>query len=360
MYGFTPTDEQKMLIEAVSRYAKSDLRPAAHDAEEGKQLPPKLVSKGWELGVLQASIPEAYGGFGERSSVTSVLAAEALAFGDLSGALAVLAPSLFVTPLLLAGSEEQKKKYIPPVIEADWKAFTAALVEASFDFDPNDLKTTAKAAGKDYVLDGVKTYVPYAAEAEALIVYAALEGATHAFIVPKNADGLSVSERIKLMSLNALPLYDVTLKGVRIPQSNRLEGDFGPVLAGMRVANASLAIGVAQAAFEYARDYAKEREAFGVKIAQKQAVAFMLAEMATEIEAMRLLTWEAAWKLDSAKEDASMAAYFAATGAADMAMMVTDRAVQILGGHGYIRDHPVEMWMRNGRGFATFTGLAIV
>lgn len=360
MYGFTPTDEQKMLIEAVSRYAKSDLRPAAHDAEEGKQLPPKLVSKGWELGVLQASVPEAYGGFGERSSVTSVLAAEALAFGDLAGALAVLAPSLFVTPLLLAGSEEQKKNYIPPVIEADWKAFTAALVEASFDFDPNDLKTTAKVAGKDYVLDGVKTYVPYAAEAESMIVYAALEGATHAFIVPKNADGLSVSERIKLMSLNALPLYDVTLKGVHIPQSNRLEGNFGPVLAGMRVANAALAIGVAQAAFEYARDYAKEREAFGVKIAQKQAVAFMLAEMATEIEAMRLLTWEAAWKLDSAKEDTSTAAYFAATGAADMAMMVTDRAVQILGGHGYIRDHPVEMWMRNGRGFATFTGLAIV
>jgi alkylation response protein AidB-like acyl-CoA dehydrogenase len=106
--------------------------------------------------------------------------------------------------------------------------------------------------------------------------------------------------------------------------------------------------------------YAKEREAFGVKIAQKQAIAFMLAEMRTEIEASRLLTWEAAWKLDQGKEDAFVQAYFAATGAADMAMMVTDRAVQILGGHGYIREHPVEMWMRNGRGFATFTGLAIV
>jgi acyl-CoA dehydrogenase len=360
MYGFTPTDEQKMLIEAVSRYAKSDLRPAAHEAEEGKQLPSKLVSKGWELGLLQASVPEAYGGFGERSSVTGVLAAEALAFGDLAGALAVLVPSLFVTPLLLAGSQEQKQKYIPPVIEADWRAYSAALIEPSFDFDPGELKTTARADGGDYVLDGVKTYVPYAAEAEALIVYAALDGATHGFLVPKNAEGLSVSERIKLMSLNALPLYDVELKGVRVPQSNKLEGDFEPVLAAMRVTNAALAIGVAQAAFEYARDYAREREAFGVKIAQKQAIAFMLAEMVTEIEAMRLLTWEAAWKLDTGKEDAPTAAYFAATGAADMAMLVTDRAVQILGGHGYIRDHPVEMWMRNGRGFATFTGLAIV
>jgi len=117
---------------------------------------------------------------------------------------------------------------------------------------------------------------------------------------------------------------------------------------------------VAKAAFEYSRDYAKEREAFGVKIAQKQAIAFMLAEMATEIEASRLLTWEAAWKLDKGKEDAYKHAYLALTGAMDMAMMVTDRAVQILGGHGYIREHPVEMWMRNGRGFAMFTGLAMV
>lgn len=360
MYGFTPTDEQTMLVETVSRYAKSDLRPAAHDAEEGRALPPRLVGKGWELGLLQASVPDVYGGFGERAAVTSVLAAEELAFGDLAGALAVLAPSLFVTPLLLAGNEEQKKAYIPPVIEANWKPYSAALIEPSFDFDPNDLKTTAKLVGGDYVLDGTKTCVPYAAEAETMLVYAAVEGATRALIVPGKTAGLSVSERIKLMSLNALPLYDVKLEGGHVPQANMLPGDFAPLLAAMRITNAALALGVARAAFEYARDYARERDAFGVKIAQKQAIAFMLAEMATEIEAMRLLTWEAAWKLDAGKEDAPVAAYFASTGAADMAMMVTDRAVQILGGHGYIRDHPVEMWMRNGRGFASFTGLAIV
>lgn len=128
----------------------------------------------------------------------------------------------------------------------------------------------------------------------------------------------------------------------------------------MRVATAAAAVGVANAAFEYSTNYAKEREVFGMKVAQKQAIAFMLAEMRTEIEAIRLLTWEAAWKLDQGRENASNDAYLAATGAADMVMMVTDRAVQILGGHGYIREHPVEMWMRNGRGFATFTGLLIV
>jgi alkylation response protein AidB-like acyl-CoA dehydrogenase len=360
MIGFTLTDEQKMLVEAVGRYAKSDLRPAAHEAEEGRQLPSKLIKRGWELGILQASVPDGYGGFGDHSTVTSALAAEALAFGDLAGALAVLTPSLFVTPLLLAGAEAQKQHFIPPVIEADWKPYSAALIESSYDFDPNDLKTTARLDGADYVLDGAKTCVPYAAEAETLIVYARLDGETRAFIVPSKAQGLAVSERIKLMSLNALPLYDLTLTGVRVPLANKLDGDFTTILASMRVTNAALALGVAQAAFEYARDYAKEREAFGVKIAQKQAIAFMLAEMATEIEGARLLTWEAAWKLDTAKPDASTAAYFAGIGAADMAMLVTDRAVQILGGHGYVRDHPVEMWMRNGRGFATFTGLSIL
>jgi acyl-CoA dehydrogenase len=361
MYSFEPSDEQKMLIEAVNRYAVSDLRKAAHDAEENKELPPKLISKGWELGVLQASIPESYGGFGERSAVTGALAAEELAYGDLAGALAVGNPGLFALPILLAGSEEQKKEYLPAIIEADWKHYTAALIEPSFDFDPNDLKTTAKVEGNDFLLNGEKTLVPYANNAEAMIIYAKLKKETKAFIVPRGAQGLKVGEeREKFLGLNAVPFFKVNLDGVKVPKANLLPGGFAPVLDGSRVAIAAMAIGVAKAAFGYSRDYAKDRDVFGVKVAQKQAIAFMLAEMATEIEAIRLLVWEAAWAVDNKKEDASQRAYLAITGAIDMAMMVTDRAVQILGGHGYIREHPVELWMRNGRGFATFTGLAMV
>ncbi|MGB7874623.1 MAG: acyl-CoA dehydrogenase family protein [Anaerolineales bacterium] len=365
MYSFEPDEEQKMLLEAVGRYAENDLRPTGHDAEEEGVLPEKVVNKGWELGVLQASIPETYGGFGERSAVTGVLAAEEMAFGDLAGTLVVNAPSLFVMPILLVGTEEQKQEYIPPVIEMDWLPYTAALIEYALDFDPLELKTTAKTDGDSYVLNGEKAFVPFARDAEAMIVYANLDGNTQAFIVPKGVAGLSVGEEAeKLMSLNALPTYRVKLEGVKVPKANRLGGeeghDFQPILASMRLALAAMAVGVAKAAFEYSRDYAKEREAFGVKIAQKQAIAFMLAEMATEIEAIRILTWEAAWKLDVGKDDAFTDAYLAATGAADMAMMVTDRAVQILGGYGYIREYPVEMWMRNGRGFATLIGLAIV
>lgn len=365
MYSFEPTEEQQMLVEAVGKYAVNDLRTAARDAEEQGELPKKLVSKGWEIGLLQASVPERYGGFGERSAVTGVLAVEEMAFGDLAGTLAILAPSLFATPILLAGSEEQKQTYIPKVIEGEWSPFTAALIEYTFDFDPNALRTNAVLTDDQYVLNGEKAFVPFAKDAEAILVYANLDGRTQGFIVTKDAAGLSVSkEREKLMSLNALPLYRIKLDSVKVPAENRLGGasghDFEPTLASMRVATAAAAVGVAKAAFEYSMNYAKEREAFGVKIAQKQAIAFMLAEMRTEIEASRLLTWEAAWKLDQGKEDAYNEAYLAATGAADMAMMVTDRAVQILGGHGYIREHPVEMWMRNGRGFAMFTGLAIV
>ena len=365
MYSFDPTEEQQMLIDAVGRFAIHDLRPAAHEAEESRELPKKILNKGWELGLLQASVPESYGGFGERSAVTGVLAIEEMAFGDLAGTLAVLTPSLFATPILMAGSEEQRQTYLPRIIEGKWSPFTAALIEYSLDFDPKDLRTTARLQNAEYILNGEKAFVPFANEAEATLIYANLDGMTQGFIVDKNTAGLILSdEREKLMSLNALPLYRVKLENVKVPVSSRLGGvsghPFEPILASMRVANAALAVGVANAAFEYSKNYAREREVFGVKVAQKQAIAFMLAEMRTEIEAIRLLTWEAAWKIDNKKEDASRDAYLASTGAADMAMTVTDRAVQILGGHGYIREHPVEMWMRNGRGFAMFAGLAIV
>ncbi len=364
MYSFEPTEEQKMLVDAIRRYAVDDLRPAARDADEEKKLPPKLIEKGWELGYLQASIPEDYDGFGERSAVTGVLAAEEMAYGDLSGALAVMVPGLFTTPILLAGSEDQKKKFIPPVIEMEWKPFTAALMEPRFDFDPNDLSSTARLDGAEYVITGEKSYVPFAGEAEMMIVYAKLDGRTQGFIIPIDGAGIQIGERQNLLGLHALPLYPVQFENLRVPQESRLGGsgghDFAPILDSSRVALAAMAVGVSKAAFEYSRDYAKDRDVFGVKVAQKQAIAFMLAEMATEIEAIRLLVWEAAWMMDNAKPEASKQAYLAMTGAADMAMMVTDRAVQILGGHGYIREHPVEMWMRNGRGFATFSGLAMV
>ncbi|HEY43693.1 MAG TPA: acyl-CoA dehydrogenase, partial [Anaerolineae bacterium] len=344
MYSFEPTEEQRMLIEAIERYATNDLRAAAHDADETGELPPSLIEKGWQLGVLQASIPETYGGFGERSAVTGVLAAEAMGWGDLTGALAVMLPATYAMPILLGGTEEQKSELLPPVIEAEWKPFTSAFIEPTFDFYPGDMQTTAKLNGDGYLLNGEKAYVPFADKAQSFLIYAALDGQTQAFIVPAGVEGLKVGEREKLMGIGALPSFRVKLKDLRLPLESRLGGedgfDIGPVLASAQVAIAALALGVSKAALDYALPYAKEREVWGVPIAQRQSIAFMLAEMALEIEAVRLLVWEAAWLLDNEK-DATKEAYLAFTGATDMAMMVTDRAVQVLGGHGFIREHPV-------------------
>ncbi len=362
MYSFEPNEEQQMLMDATRKFASADLRPAAHDSEENRETPQALINKGWELGVLQASTPEAYGGFGERSAVTNVLAFEEMAFGDLAGALAICAPALFAVPILLGGSEAQKKEYLPKIVEGAWSPYSAALIEYRFDFDPNALETSAQVADEGFVLNGEKAFVPFAKDAEALIVYANLDGATQGFIVKKAAAGLSVAdEREKLMGINALPLYRVKLENVRAERlGDAADFDFGTILASMQIASAAAALGVSKSALDHATHYAKEREAFGVKIAQKQAVAFMLAEMAVELEAIRLLVWEAAWKLDNGKEDAQNAAYLAFVGACDMAMMIADRGVQIYGGHGYIRENPVELLMRNGRGFPMTLGLAIV
>jgi acyl-CoA dehydrogenase len=166
-----------------------------------------------------------------------------------------------------------------------------------------------------------------------------------------------------LLGIQALPTFSLKLENVKVPAEARLGGEDGfdpaPIIASTQVAMAAMGIGVSKAALDYVLPYAKEREVWGVPIAQKQSIAFMLAEMAIEVESNRLLVWEAAWKLD-AGEDAMKSAYLALTGATDTAMIVTDRAVQALGGHGYIREHPVELWMRNGRGIPTFAGMAMV
>lgn len=362
MYSFDPSDEQAMLVGAVQRYATTDLRPAAHDADEEEALPPALVEKGWELGLLQASIPEAYGGFGERSALTGALAAEELAYGDLSAALAVLLPSTFALPILVAGTEGQKAQWLPDIASGAWLPYTAAWVEPDFNFTARELATRATPEGKGYRLQGKKTYVPYGQSAPAFLVFAMVGDELSAFILEPGMEGLTIRARRPVLGLGALPLHDMNLDGVLAPAESRITlapETTNAILAASHVAVAAMGVGLSRAAYEYALEYAKERVAFDEPIAHKQSIAFMLAEMATEIEAIRLLLWEAAWQLDSGL-DASESAYLALVGASDMAMMVTDRAVQILGGHGYIREHPVERWMRNGRGLPNLVGLAMV
>ena len=352
-----------MLLDAVHRFAQRELRPHLQQADKAGALPETTTRSGWELGLLSASLPEEFGGFGARSAVTGVLAAEELAWGDLAGALALLAPNLVALPVLLRGSAEQKQELLPRFAGETYRPGSAALMEPRYDFDAAALETRAVRRDGKYALSGVKSNVPYAAESDWMLVYAALDGRTQAFLVQKGTAGLVVCDRERNMGLNALPLYAVELRDCLVPATQRLGGEDGAdvsvLLDASRVAWAALAIGLGRAAYEYALDYAKNRKAFGEAIARRQAIAFMLAEMATELEGARLLVWEAAWLLDQGRE-AGREAYLARNLADDMALMVADRAVQILGGHGYICDYPVELWLRNARAFGVLEGLAIV
>jgi acyl-CoA dehydrogenase len=364
MISFSPTEEQQMIVKLVKQFANDEMRKIYRECDENDEIPGHIVETAWAMGLVSSGIPEKYGGpGGEHSAITGALIAEELAWGDLSMAMHILSPALVVYPILEMGTEEQKQKYLPAFCGDKFMAASAALIEPHFEFDPNSLSTTANLKDGGYVLKGQKCYVPLAADANPLLVYASLKGGTCCYIVDKGTKGLEIGEREKNMGIKALATYELSLKNCTVPKENRLGGDkgfdFNRIMNCSRIALSAMAVGVARAAFEYSRDYAKDRVAFGEPIASRQAIAFMLAEMAIEVDAARLMTWEAAWKLDK-KEESTKEASLAKMYADDMVLTVTDRGVQVLGGHGYIREHPVELWLRNGRGFATFDGMAIV
>jgi alkylation response protein AidB-like acyl-CoA dehydrogenase len=310
---FEPSEEQQLIIDTVHGFAENEIRGAA----------------------------EAHGGGGERSAVTGALVAEELAWGDLSIALAILSPSLLALPVAEFGTEEQQRELLPRFTRETFAPGSLALVEPRHQSDPFRPRVTARREGDAYVLSGRKCLVPWLDGGEAVLVIADEEGAPQAYIVPRNSEG----------------------GDVRVPASARLGGEAGAdvrrIVAQGRVGLAAMAVGVSRAAFEIARDYAKEREAFGGPIAAKQAIAFKLADMAIEIDGTRLLVWEAAWKLDRG-EDATREATLAYDQARRVSLEVTDGAVQVLGGHGYIRDYLPEMHLRNARGFAVFEALTLV
>ncbi len=363
MINFELDQEQKMLTDAIGRLAQERIRKVFREADEAGELPADVVEAGWEMGVLPTSIPEEYGGFGDYSVITGALATEAFAYGDLATTLAIMTPNLVAVPLMLAGTEAQKEAHLPLFCEESLPQVTAALTEPVIQFDPRKLKTTAVLDGEDYLLNGIKSFVPLAADAETFLIYANEDGVTQAFFVPADAEGFEVLKREKLMGVHALPTFQVKLDNVRVSAVNKLGGnegiDFGLILNHSRVALGAAAVGMAKGALDYAIDYTKQRVQFGEPVAHRQSIAFMLAEMAMDIDSARLLVWEAAWQLDQGN-DATQAAAVMKYYIDDMALTVCDRALQALGGYGYIREYPVELWLRNARAFASFDGMAIV
>lgn len=362
MIDFEPTEEQQLIVDTVRQFATNEIRPKARECEEAAKLAPEILGGAHELGLTTNALPEAFGGGGDRSAVTGALIAEELAWGDLALALAILSPTMTAFPLMDAGTEAQRKQWLPRFAGQSFAPGSLAVLEPSYRNDPFRPTTAAKRDGDVFVLDGSKCLVPWIDGGDVVLVSASEGDRAGLFLVPRDAAGLTATPE-QNMGIRALPTVELTLSSVRVPTSAKLGGDAGCELAAVvnrgRVGLAAMAVGVSRAAFEVARDYAKERHTFGAPIATRQAIAFKLADMAIEIDGLRMLVWEAAWRLDQGL-DATREAALARHQAQRVALETTDSAVQILGGHGYIRDYLPELHHRNGRGFATFEALTLV
>ena len=364
LFDLSPTEEQQMLRDTVQGFAVEQLRPAAAAADAACAAPAALLKQCAELGINMMGVPEELGGVGsERSVMTNVLVAEALAQGDMGLAVACLAPSAVSNALVLWGSAEQQSKYLAAFTGEHAPAAALAIQEPKPLFDPGVLATRAYAAGGGYVLEGLKSLVPRAAEAELFIVAAQLENRGPAlFIVESSTQGVSI-EAEPAMGLRAASTARLLLNNVRLPASALLGGGEAEIYRDCvqlaRLGWCALATGTAQAVLDYVIPYVNERTAFGEPISNRQAVAFGVANIAIELEGMRLLTWRAASRAERGQDFARDTA-LARRLCADKGMAIGNDGVQLLGGHGYVKEHPVERWYRDLRGAGMIEGVLLV
>jgi alkylation response protein AidB-like acyl-CoA dehydrogenase len=369
LFDLTPSDEQQMLRDAAASFAAERMRPAAQAADTAAAAPPELLAGIDELGIAAMSIPEAFGGVGaERSTVTHVLIAEALAHGDMGLAVAGLAPSAVSTALVLWGDEAQQARWLPAFSGERTPVAALAINEPVPLFDPLKLQTRARRVADGFVLDGVKSLVPRADEAELLIVAAAVDSADGAapvpalFVVEAAGAGLHYSAE-PAMGLRAASTMRVEFDGVTLP-ATALLGSADPAVYRecirlARLGWCALAVGTAQAALDYLIPYVNERVAFGEPISHRQSVAFAIANIGIELEGMRLATWRAACRAEQGL-DFARATAIARRLCADKGMQIGSEAVQLLGGHGFVKEHPVERWYRDLRAAAVMEGVVLV
>ncbi len=364
MLDFSMSKEQKLIRDEFARLVKELVIDNTHQMDESGQIPPDLIQQVWEMGASILDVPERYGGYGgQNSCLDSAVILEELAFGDMAVAIAATLPSLMIQALLLGGTPDQQEKYLPLFCAETYPHCSLAISEQRFRFDPTVLKTSAVYEKDRFILNGEKCFVPMADQAEHFLVAANFNDRNHLFIVSKDNPGVIIVGQENNLGLNALKMFEIRFDGCQVPTADHLGGDqpdfYDQFLQRTRIGMSALATGVGRASFEFVKRYAKERSQFGEPIAHRQSVAFMVAEMAYEVDAMRLLTWQAASKIQ-AQKDAARAAYLAKLYAGEKVMKVCDYGVQVMGGHGYIREYPVEGYYRNSRGVSILEGLAIV
>jgi acyl-CoA dehydrogenase len=362
--SFALTEEQRALRELAHNFAVREIRPKAAEYDEHQTHPAEVVAKAHEVGLMNPHIPEELGGAG-LGGMEGALIGEELCWGCSGIGTSIVANILGALPVLLAGTEEQKREWLAPLLEEPILC-SFALTEPGAGSDVSGIQTTAVRQGDDYVVNGSKMFITNAGQADWFTVFAATDKAAGhrgltAFVVPRTADGVTIEKHLDKMGQRATDTSALAFQDVQVPAGNRLgeEGEGFKIamqtLDNTRPGTAAGAVGVARAAFEHAVAYSKERVQFGQPIAMNQGVNFLVADMATEIEAARLLVWQAAWLLDQGKR-ATLESSYAKRFAADTAMKVTTDAVQIFGGYGYMKEYPVEKLMRDAKLFQIYEG----
>ncbi len=362
-FDISLSDEQEMIRDTLRKFADAAMRPVARAADEACAPPRDLLQQCHDLGVSLLAVPEALGGAGEqRSPVSNALIAEDLARGDLGLAYAAMSPLAVINALVDWGTAAQQARYLAPFASEDWVPAALAMAEPHPLSDVHALRTEASAdPNGGYIVHGQKSLVPLGQSAELFLVAADLAGVgPRLFFVERDAPGLTV-EPTPSMGLRSADLCRLRLERVRVDEDAMLgepgrdSFDYGAVVDRARIAWSAMAVGACQAVLDYVVPYCNERIAFGEPISNRQSVAFLIADIAVELDGMRMLVYRAAGLAEQGKP-CSRAAYLARVQCADKAMKIGTDGVQLLGGHGFITDHPVEMWYRHLRAIGAVEG----
>jgi acyl-CoA dehydrogenase len=362
--SFALTEEQKALRDLARDFAEKEIRPKAAEYDEHSTHPVEIIQKAHDVGLMNPHVPEEYGGAG-LSSFDGMLIGEELSWGCAGIAVSIVANALGSGPVMVAGTDDQKRNWLVPLIESPILC-SFGLTEPNAGSDVSGIQTTAVREGDEYVINGSKMFITNAGHAAWIVVFASTDKSQghkglSAFVVPTDLEGVTVEKHLDKMGQRATDTSAIAFQDVRVPADNLLgeEGEGFKIamrtLDHTRPGTAAGAVGVARAAYEHAVEYSRTRVQFGQPIAMNQGVNFLIADMATEIEAARLLTWQAAWLFDQGKR-ATLQSSFAKRFASDTAMKVTTDAVQIFGGYGYIKEYPVEKLMRDAKLFQIYEG----
>jgi alkylation response protein AidB-like acyl-CoA dehydrogenase len=356
MISFELSEEQKLAQSMVQDLASSALRPAARGADDREAIPDAILDEIWSTGIIQSQTDPDQSA---RSATLNAILLEELAVADASFAIAAAAPIGFLATIAAQGSPAQKKNLLPLFSGDKYRCAGVAIMEPGFDFDVSTIRTAAIKSRDKYLLSGVKGLVPLAANCSHFIVVAQCDGKPEAFIVDRDSKGVTVGEKKPNIGLRALEMATVTFKDVELSASARLGESAGcdvqRIIDSSRTALSAIMTGTSRAVMEFVMPYVKERVVHGDALAKKQTIAFRLADMRIDTDAMRWMTWKAASILEKGG-DATRQAQLAYTYTGEQAMWIADEGVQMLGGHGFLRDNPVEMWYRDTRTVSVLEG----